>query len=196
MSILSVYFFLFFEFVKVGLLAIGGGYATLPFLYYIGEHHHWYSAKNLGEMLAVSTITPGPIGINLATFIGFKVAGVLGAIFVAVGIMLPSFIIVILVSKLLKKFCDNFYVKNALYGLKPASCGMIAAVGFRLFQTSVLKADSWAHVFKNVDILGFFILLILVVISFKIKRTPIFYLGISAGIGLLVYLGKIFFFGL
>lgn len=193
---MSLYFILFYEFVKVGLLAIGGGYATLPFLYYIGELHHWYTAKNLGEMLAIATMTPGPIGINLATFIGFKVAGIAGAVFVAAGIMLPSFIIVTLVAKLLRKFCNNFYVRSALVGLKPASCGMIAAVGFRLFQSSIIKTNDWHLLLKNVDYLALIILLILIIVSFKIKRNPIFYLGISALIGLSVYLVRLFFFGI
>ena len=96
-----IYLLLIYEFFKIGLFAIGGGYATLPFLYHISEVYNWISAKELIDMLAVSSITPGPVGINVATFAGFKTAGIIGSLLATTALILPSFIIVILISKLL-----------------------------------------------------------------------------------------------
>ena len=93
-----IYLLLIYEFMKIGLFAIGGGYATLPFLYHISEVYSWYSSKELVDMLAVSSITPGPVGINVATFAGFKSAGFLGAFLATASLIIPSFLIVILIS--------------------------------------------------------------------------------------------------
>ena len=197
---MNLYAMLFYEFTKVGLLAISGGLSTLPFLYQIGKLHHWYSAKELGQMLAISTVTPGPIGINLASFIVFKTAGYLGAFCSAVGIMIPSFFIVLLVAKLLKNFCENYYVRKALYALKPASCGMVAAVAFKLSQHAVLKTESMVFVLGNIDFITLLTLLILIFLSFKLKKEPVFFLGLSAILGIAAYIlnfiGKHLIFGL
>ena len=105
------YLLLFVEFFKIGLFSFGGGYATLPFLYHMSETYHWFSADELLRMLAVSSITPGPVGMNVATFAGFKTGGILGSIIATMAIMVPSFMIVIFISKMLKKFRDNFLYK-------------------------------------------------------------------------------------
>lgn len=167
-----IYLNLFYEFFKTGLFSVGGGYATLPFLYHISETYHWFSAKQLTDMIAVSSITPGPLGVNAATYSGFVTSGLLGAIVSTSAVVLPSYIIVILVSKLLNKFKSNRYVQSAIYALKPAGCGLLAAVGIRIFRENV--SDLW--------LLGLFVGLIL--LSFKYKRDPLVYLGISAIFGL------------
>ena len=106
-----IYFNLLYEFFKTGLFSFGGGYATLPFLYHISETYHWFSAKQLTDMIAVSSITPGPLGVNVATFAGFVTSGLLGALVATTAVVLPSYIIVILVSKLLE--FDNNIIKAA-----------------------------------------------------------------------------------
>ncbi len=122
-----IYVKLFWEFFKTGLFAVGGGMATLPFLQAIGENSGWYSYTDLMNMLAVSESTPGPIGINMATYVGFTVAGIPGAVTATIGEVTPSIIVILIVAAILNSFRDNKYVNRAFYGLRPASTGLIGA---------------------------------------------------------------------
>ena len=186
-----IYLLLIYEFLKVGLFSVGGGYATLPFLYHISETYNWYSAKELVDMLAISSITPGPVGINVATFAGFKTAGLFGAILSTTSLILPSFLIVVFISKLLNKFKENFYVQSILYAIKPAGCALIAAVGFRLFKDYILR-DTTSFALNNItnfiDIKAIILLIGLFIMSLKIKKNPLIYLGVSAICGILFHL--------
>lgn len=118
---------LYWEFFKTGLFAVGGGMATLPFLQAIGENTGWYTYGDLMNMLAVSESTPGPIGINMATYAGFEVAGIPGALAATIGEITPSIIVILIVAAVLQSFRNNKYVDNAFYGLRPASTGLIGA---------------------------------------------------------------------
>ena len=171
---MNLYIQLFLQFFHVGVFSFGGGYATLPFLYDIAEKYHWYSAKQLTDMLAISSITPGPIGVNVATFAGFATSGILGSLIATTAIILPSYIIVTIVYKVLDKFRTNRNVKGAIRGLKPAGCALLSAVGIKLLFTS------------NLHLLGTLILVAFVVASLKQKHDPLFYLGISAVLGLVI----------
>ncbi len=122
-----IYLRLFYEFFKTGLFAIGGGMATLPFLHDIGETTGWYTQTQLMNMLAVSESTPGPIGINMATYVGYTVGGIPGAVIATIGEVTPSIIVILIVAMMLKKFRDSKYVNDAFYGLRPASTGLIGA---------------------------------------------------------------------
>ena len=124
---MSVYLRLYWEFFKTGLFAVGGGMATLPFLKDIGQSTGWYTYTDLMNMLAVSESTPGPIGINMATYVGFTVGGIPGAVIATLGEVTPSIIVILIVAMMLKKFRDNRYVNMAFYGLRPASTGQIGA---------------------------------------------------------------------
>lgn len=171
---MNLFIQLFLQFFHVGVFSFGGGYATLPFLYDIAEKYHWYSAKQLTDMLAISSITPGPIGVNVATFAGFATSGILGSLIATTAIILPSYIIVTIVYKVLDKFRTNRNVKGAIRGLKPAGCALLSAVGIKLLFTS------------NLHLLGTLILVAFVVSSLKQKHDPLFYLGISAVLGLVI----------
>lgn len=171
---MNLFIQLFLQFFHVGVFSFGGGYATLPFLYDIAEKYHWYSAKQLTDMLAISSITPGPIGVNVATFAGFATSGILGSLIATTAIILPSYIIVTIVYKVLDKFRTNRNVKGAIRGLKPAGCALLSAVGIKLLFTS------------NLHLLGTLILVAFVVASLKQKHDPLFYLGISAVLGLVI----------
>ena len=171
---MNLFIQLFLQFFHVGVFSFGGGYATLPFLYDIAEKYHWYSAKQLTDMLAISSITPGPIGVNVATFAGFANCGILGSLIATTAIILPSYIIVTIVYKVLDKFRTNRNVKGAIRGLKPAGCALLSAVGIKLLFTS------------NLHLLGTLILVAFVVASLKQKHDPLFYLGISAVLGLVI----------
>ncbi len=165
---------LFLQFFHVGVFSFGGGYATLPFLYDIADKFHWYSAKQLTDMLAISSITPGPVGVNVATFAGFTTAGILGSLVATTAIILPSYIIVTIVFKVIDKFRTNRNIKGAIRGLKPAGCALLSAVGIKLLFTS------------NLHLLGTLILLGFLILSIKKKQDPLFYLGISALLGLII----------
>ncbi len=184
-----IYLQLFLEFLKIGLFSFGGGYATLPFLYHMSETYGWFSLSELSRMLAISSITPGPVGLNVATFAGFKTAGIIGSITATFAIMLPSFAIVIFISKMLKKFSDNFYIKSALYALRPAAAAMIAAVGVRLFKDStILKQDALSYSIINfIDIKALILFLFLFILSLKLKRDPLIYLLIGGTCGVLLH---------
>ena len=171
---MNLFIQLFLQFFHVGVFSFGGGYATLPFLYDIAEKYHWYSAKQLTDMLAISSITPGPISVNVATFAGFATSGILGSLIATTAIILPSYIIVTIVYKVLDKFRTNRNVKGAIRGLKPAGCALLSAVGIKLLFTS------------NLHLLGTLILVAFVVASLKQKHDPLFYLGISAVLGLVI----------
>lgn len=172
---------IFIEFFKTGLFAIGGGLATLPFLYHLGHAHSWYSAEDLSQMLALSSIMPGPIGINIVTYAGFTIKGFWGAFIAVGGVMAPSIIFVILISKILKHFKESQVVKSILYTIKPASCAMVSAVGFKMLKDAVFKPTA-AHNF-SIDYFALILLIVLAVISLKSKKGPLFYLGLSALVG-------------
>lgn len=170
----NIYLLLFIQFFKIGVFSFGGGYATLPFLYDISEKFHWYGINQLTDMLAVSSLTPGPVGVNMATYAGFTTSGVIGALTATFAIMLPSFIIVSVVFKILDKFKSNLYIRSIVKALKPAGCALLSAVGIKLIFTS------------NLHLIGSLILIVFLISGFIKKRDPIFYLGVSALIGLII----------
>ena len=138
-----IYLQLFWEFFKTGLFAVGGGLATLPFLYDMGERTGWFTAHQVADMLAVSESTPGPIGINMAVYTGYTSAGPLGSLVAMVGIVTPSIIVIILIAAFLRAFRDNKYVNGAFYGIRPASTGLIAAAGVTVAIGALLRTDAW-----------------------------------------------------
>lgn len=166
-----IYLQLFWEFFKIGLFSFGGGYATLPFLFHIAEVQKWYTPQQLSDMIAVSSITPGPVGVNVATYAGFMTTGILGSLLATTAVILPSYILIIIISKLLNKFRENKKVQAAIYGLKPAGCGLLTAVGFNMLKDSF-------------SIKGLVLLAILIFLGIHKKRDPLFYLAISAVAGL------------
>jgi len=168
-----IYLKLFLEFFHIGLFSYGGGYATLPFLYHLTDKYDWYTSSQLADMIAISSITPGPLGVNVATFAGYVTSGILGALVATMSVILPSVIIVIIISKLLEQFKTNKYVKSVIYSLKPAGCGLLAAVGVNMF-------------INNISTLGIVLFLILFLVTIKQKRDPLLYLGISAIAGFIL----------
>lgn len=165
---------IFFQFFHIGIFSFGGGYATLPFLYDIAEKFDWFTIDQLTDMIAISSITPGPVGVNMATFSGYATSGILGALVATFAIMLPSFIIVSIVYKILDKFKSNNYVKSIVASLKPAGCALLCAVGIKLVFTT------------HLELIGLIILGLFISTSFIKKRDPLFYLGISAILGFIL----------
>ena len=141
-----IYLQLFYEFFKTGLFAIGGGLATLPFLQEMSARTGWFSLSELQDMIAVSESTPGPIGVNMATYAGFTSAGIPGAFCATLGLILPSFIIILIVAGFLKRFKDSPLVDAAFSGLRPASTALIAAVLLSLMAANFLDLSRWAGI--------------------------------------------------
>ncbi len=167
---------LFWEFFNIGIFSFGGGYATLPFLYKISEHYNWYSFDDLSNMIAISSITPGPVGINMATFAGFKTVGILGSLISTTAIILPSLIFVVLIAKALRKFSENEYVKSIIYILKPLGCGLLCAVGVNMFINDFLTG--------NINLYNIIFLTILILLCLHKKLEPLIWLGLGALYGL------------
>ena len=141
-----IYLQLFFEFCKAGLFAIGGGLATLPFLQEISVRTGWFTMEQLADMVAVSECTPGPIGINMATYVGFSVCGIPGAVVATLGLIFPSIVIIILVARILKAFRDNRDVDAVFYGLRPASTGLIAAACVGVAMIALLQRNAQGEI--------------------------------------------------
>ena len=132
-----IYLQLFVEFFKTGLFALGGGLATLPFLMELTEKYGWFSAAELTDMIAVSESTPGPIGVNMATYSGFHTAGVPGAIVATMALVLPSILIIVLIAIFLSGLSENRIVQGVFYGILPAVAALIASAVIGLFKTSL-----------------------------------------------------------
>jgi chromate transporter len=173
---LSIYLKVFFIFLKIGTFAFGGGNAILPFISQeVVTNNHWIDAKEFTDLIAISQATPGPIAINAATYVGYRVSGFLGSIYATLGIVLPTFIIMLIFTKFFLKFKDNKYVKNAFKGLIPATVGLVAAAAV------LVSYDSF------IDYKSILIFAAAFIASYKYNFDPIL-LTITAGvIGLLVY---------
>ena len=134
-----IYLSLFFEFFKAGLFAVGGGLATIPFMKEISLRTGWFTLSQLTDMIAVSESTPGPMGVNCATYVGYEIAGILGGIIATLGLIAPSIIIIIIISKILEKFRNNKYVDAAFFGLRAASVALIADAGVSVAELTFVK---------------------------------------------------------
>ena len=181
---------LFWEYFKVGLFAVGGGLATYPFLKDLGERTGWFTIGELADMLAVSESTPGPIGVNMATYVGFTLKGIPGAIVATVGLITPSVIIILIIAMFLDKFRKNKYVDYAFYGIRPASTAMITSallglLALCLFGASSVKALISSGGVLDIKALVLFLLLFAAMNVKKLKDLhPLVFIAISAVVGI------------
>ena len=188
---MGIYAKLFWEFFKAGLFAIGGGMATVPFLQEMGDATGWFSSAELADMIAVSESTPGPIGVNMATYVGNVTAGIPGGIIATLGLVTPSVIIILIVATVLKKFRENKYVNSAFYGLRPASVGLISAAGFTIILIAFFGAEDIYDLFHNFTGVNYryvTLAVVLVILTNFVKPTkklhPIIFIIFSAVIGI------------
>ena len=185
-----MYLQLFFEFFKTGLFAVGGGMATLPFLYDMADRTGWFTAAQLADMIAVSESTPGPIGVNMATYVGFVSGGVLGSIVATVGLITPSVIVILIVAAFLKAFRENKYVNAAFYGLRPTSTAMVASAGITVVLATFLRGEIAVatDLLTAIDWKGVALAAVLLVLTRWVKPTkglhPIFFILGSAVVGI------------
>ena len=175
------------EFFKTGLFAVGGGLATLPFLYEMGEKTGWFTAQDVLNLLAVSESTPGPIGINMSTYVGFITAGVPGAILASLALTAPCIIVILLVIRVLDKFKGSPLVDSVFKALRPASIGMITAALIGVVKESLLILPNWAGIDTLLSIFNWKGIALAVILWFVMKRWkthPIAYIGIAAAVGI------------
>lgn len=197
-----MYLKLFWEFFKTGLFAIGGGMATVPFLQDIALRTGWYTAGQLADMIAVSESTPGPIGVNMATYVGYTVGvshggvamGVASAVIATLGLITPSVIIILIISYFLKKFREAKVVNNTLYGLRAASVALISAAGINIVLFSLLGVQDLFHIADaKINPLAILLAAVVLVLTRYVKKTkklhPIWFIALSAVAGVVFKLG-------
>lgn len=194
---MMLYLRLFFEFFKTGLFAVGGGMATIPFLYDMSDATGWFTYNDLANMIAVGESTPGPVGVNMATYVGYVTGqsafglpgAILGAVIATIGLVTPSIIIILIIAAFLKSFRNNRYVDSAFYGLRPASTGLIAAAGISVAVSNLLFTDTLAQgvSLALINWKGWILAVILWVLTNKVKKTkglhPIIFILASAVVG-------------
>ena len=198
---------LFYEFFKTGLFAVGGGMATIPFLYNMADSTGWFTRIDVDNMIAVGESTPGPIGVNMATYVGYITGmnegglpfALLGAVVATLGLITPSIIVILIIASFLKSFRDTRYVESAFYGLRPASTGRIAAAGLSVAVTNLFYTESeafnavvtkWSDIFDPAVVYwkGWALAAVLWVLTNKVKQTkklhPIIFILGSAVVGI------------
>lgn len=194
---------LFWEFFKTGLFAVGGGMATVPFLQDISAKTGWFTAADLANMIAVSESTPGPMGVNMATYVGYTVGsqqlggtgmGIVGAVVATMGLICPSIVVILIVAYFLKRFRDSKLVDSVLYGLRPASVALISAAGVEIVLFAVLRVES---IWKIADAALSWKSVVLALAVFagtnlipRLKKIhPIWFIAASAVAGVLLHMG-------
>lgn len=180
-----IYLTLFIEFFKIGLFAIGGGLATIPFLTDLASKYNWFTTTELTNMIAISESTPGPVGVNMATYVGYTVGGIWGALITTLGLITPSLIIILIISKLLTNFKENKYVKNAFTILRPAVTGLLASAAFLVFQAAFIMQNPKATTFfETINIPAIIAFVPLFIFQYKTNKHPIVVIMIAAIIGI------------
>ena len=185
---------LFFEFLKIGLFSVGGGMATLPFLYDMADKTGWFTYAQIADMLAVSESTQGPIGINMATYVGYTTAGIPGALAATIGTIIPGIALVLIITAILDKFRNNVYVEGAFYGLRPASVGLITAAGILVVEISLMNTALYQQTGSIADLFqwkAIVLAAILLVLTRWVKKTkglhPVYFIVFSAVVGIVFH---------
>ncbi len=183
---------LYIEFAITGLFSIGGGLATLPFLQDMGERTAWFNDEILADMIAISESTPGAMGLNMATYVGYNVHGFLGGIIATLGLMTPSIIIILIIAKILEKFRKNRFVQSTFMGLRPASTALIAfallniiKIAFTFPEFNEITTDFFKSTLAFKLLISLILVIIIFILNKKTKIHPIFLIILSALIGII-----------
>lgn len=191
---MTLYLQLFWEFFKTGLFAVGGGMATLPFLYDISNKTGWFTHAQLADMVAVSESTPGPIGVNMASYVGFVTGGVGGAVVATLGLIAPSILIILIIAAFLKAFRDSKYVDGAFYGLRPASTALIASALVTVAKVAFFSSQNFGDltaVLHGVEWKAVVLAAVLLLLTRYVPRVkswhPIVFIGLSAAVGVIFH---------
>lgn len=182
---------LFWVFFKIGLFTVGGGYAMIPLIQTETVACGWTTATEVVDFIAVSESTPGPFAVNMATFLGTKVGGVPGAICATVGVVLPSFLIILLIARFFKSFQNNRYVMGGMRGLRPAALGLLSAalisIALKNFFPAGADFSGFSAFFSHIDYISIGICIIIYLLHQKFKMHPILVVALSASFGLIFY---------
>lgn len=188
---MMLYLKLFFEFFLTGLFSVGGGMATVPFLEDMSVRTGWFSASQLADMIAVSESTPGPIGVNMATYVGYLTGGFPGSVVATLGLVTPSVIIILIVAAFLKAFRSSKYVDRIFYGIRPASTALIASAGVSVLMLCIVDTEAFSasgKIFELVDPKAVILFALIWVLTNVVKKTkklhPLAFIALSAVIGL------------
>ena len=188
-----IYLRLFFEFCKVGLFSVGGGLATIPFLTELGERTGWFTSGQLADMIAISESTPGPMGVNMATYVGFTSGGVLGGVVATLGLIFPSIVIILIISRFLQKFRHSKAVDGVFYGLRAASVALITAAMLQVAKIALMFHETTlpgsgavqTQLFYWPAILLAAVIFVLVKFTTLKKLHPICFIGLAAVVGIM-----------
>lgn len=183
-----IYLTLFVEFFKIGLFSIGGGMATVPFLMELAEKYPWFTAAELANMIAISESTPGPIGINMATYAGYNASGLPGALVATLGLVAPALIIIVIIAKFMSNFSDNKYVKAAFYGIRPMIAALIGYAVWQIAKITFIDTSGAEIVFHYPEIILCVVLFALMQWKPLKKLHPILWIGCGAVLGILFQL--------
>ena len=178
---------LFRRFFMTGLFSVGGGLATLPFLYEMSDITHWFTHADIADMIAVSESTPGAIGINMSTYAGFKTGGFFGGVLATLGLAAPSVIIILIIAKFLDKFRGNKTVEKVFYGLRPASIAMITAAGINVVKVALINIPAFTQSKQITDLFSLKAVVLAVALFVgmrKIKWHPVIFIAIAAIAGI------------
>ncbi len=177
-----IYLLLFLEFLLIGAFAVGGGLATLPYLIALSDKYPWFSQATLMDMVAISESTPGPIGINMATYAGYVAGGIPGGVIASVSVMITGLIFMIIIGSSLERFKSSFWLVKVFYGLRPTIAALIGFAAFTMLQTVV--GDTTWQLVPIVSSIGLFVLTILLVL--KTKLSPISIIALAALVSLII----------
>lgn len=183
---------IFGEFFMTGLFSIGGGLATIPFLYSLGERTGWFTSGDVMNMLAISESTPGAIGVNMATYVGYTISGIPGGIIATLGLVAPSIIIILIIARLLKQFRENSIVQGALYGLRPASTALIAAAAWTVIAETLLNLSGFQLSNGVLSLFNINAIILAIILFAAMKFTkfhPVIYIAAAAAIGIIFGFG-------
>ncbi len=177
----------FWEFFKVGLFAVGGGPATLPYLMELSDKFGWFTMEELTNMIAVSESTPGPLGINMSTYVGYQVLGPLGGIISTLGLVTPSVIIICIIAAFFTRFNSNRFVQAAFSGIRPAVAAIIAVAVLGIWRVTLFTAfDLLGGDIQPIWQSGIFALIILALLQIKkLKKIhPFLWFVVGAAVGI------------
>ena len=200
---MQIYLQLFAEFFKTGLFSVGGGMATVPFLQRMAVSTGWFTAADLADMIAVAESTPGPLGVNTATYVGYTSTveqyglpgGILGGVIATLGLVTPSIIVILIIASILDKFRSSKYVEAAFYGLRPASVGLIGAAGISIILIALFRVSSIYHLTEgfHLNIGQILLAALLIYLTRYCKQTkklhPIYMIALSALVGIVFSFG-------
>ena len=180
---------LMFEFFKTGLFSVGGGLATLPFLYEMSDKTGWFTHADIADMIAISESTPGAIGINMSTYAGYKTAGIPGGILATLSLAAPCVIIILIIAKFLNKFRENPNVEGAFYGLRPASIAMITAAGINVAKVALVNIPAYTASGNIADLFlpkAIILGIVIFIAQRKLNWSPILFIAIAAVVGVVL----------